>query len=450
MTPTTAPPGASPWSGRDFRLVWAGGLVNDTGDWLLRVALPVYVFTETSSGTLTAALFLIELAVSVVLGPIAGSLIDRWDLRRTLVATNLLQAVTLLPLLAVTPDRIWPAFLVAAVQSALTRINNPAKVALLPQLVGHDQLIAANAANAASESLSRLVGSPLGGIVVELFGLGGVVLADGISFVVVAGATWLVRTDTSQVSRTRAADAAGASDATRADGTGSTLDMIRRTPALRALVSATTITSVAQGMFVVLYLAFVVRSLGGGGGEIGLIRGVQAIGGVLGSVVIARIAARVSGPMLLAGGLIGMGVMSFITWNAPRLSTATALYIVLFVVVGVPAIAGSVGGLTIAQQSTPATHLGRLVGTLDATASAGMAVGSLAAGVLVDRVPLGALLNVQAAIHLSAGLVAAVALGRPIRAAQIRVARSARDRAERVAQLEAPSGTDDRAPVHDG
>ena len=150
---------------------------------------------------MTAALFLIELAVSVVFGPIAGSLIDRWDLRRTLVATNLLQAVALLPLLAVSPDRIWPAFLVAAIQSALTRINNPAKVALLPQLVGRDQLIAANAANAASESLSRLVGSPLGGIVVELFGLGGVVLADGISFVAVAGATWFVRTDTSRAAR---------------------------------------------------------------------------------------------------------------------------------------------------------------------------------------------------------------------------------------------------------
>ena len=87
-------------------------------------------------------------------------------------------------------------------------------------------------------------------------------------------------------------------------------------------------------MFVVLYLAFVVRSLGGGGGEIGLIRGVQAIGGVLGSVAIARLATRVSGPTLFAAGLLGMGVVSFVTWNSPRLSTATMLYIVLFVVVG--------------------------------------------------------------------------------------------------------------------
>ena len=265
MTATTAPPSPSPWSGRDFRLVWAGGLVNDTGDWLLRVALPVYVFTETSSGTLTAALFLIELAVSVVLGPIAGSLIDRWDLRRTLVVTNLLQAVTLLPLLAVTPDRIWPAFLVAAVQSVLTRINNPAKVALLPRLVGPDQLIAANAANAASESLSRLVGSPLGGVVVELFGLGGVVRRrrDQLRR---RRRRHLVRSHrhvAGQPQRRRA-DAAGGTrrDPPPTAPSASVFGMIRRTPALRTLVSASTITSVAQGMFVVLYLAFVVRSLG--------------------------------------------------------------------------------------------------------------------------------------------------------------------------------------------
>ncbi len=442
MTTPTDATKTSPWSGRDFRLVWAGGLVNDTGDWLLRVALPVYVFTETSSGTLTAALFLIELAVSVLLGPFAGSLIDRWDLRRTLVVTNLLQAVTLLPLLAVTPDRIWPAFLVAAIQSVLTRINNPAKVALLPRLVGRDQLIAANAANAASESVSRLVGSPLGGVVVELFGLGGVVVADGISFLAVAGATWLVRTDTSRVSRTKTLHTVPESETSHLDtGTvGDVFGLIRRTPTLRTLVTASTITSVAQGMFVVLYLAFVVRSLGGGGGEIGLIRGVQAVGGVLGSIAIARLAARVSGSLLFAGGLIGMGLVSFVTWNSPHLSTATPLYLVLFVVVGFPAVAVSVGALTVAQQSTPPSHLGRLVGTLDAAASAGMAAGSLAAGVLVDRIPLGTLLNAQASIHVTAGVFALIATRRW----------SARQRSQRVAQLEPATGAHDRPPVHRG
>jgi predicted MFS family arabinose efflux permease len=307
--------------------------------------------------------------------------------------------------------------------------------------VGHDQLIAANAANAASENISRLVGSPLGGVVVELFGLRGVVLADGISFIVVAGATWLVRTDTSRVSRSTRLDAVNSPDAGSTDsGAGGTFSMIRRTVRLRALVSALTISSVAQGMFVVLYLAFVVRSLGGGGSEIGLIRGVQAVGGVLGSIAIARVATRVSGPMLFAAGLLGMGVMSFVTWNSPRLTTETLLYLVLFVMFGFPAVAASVGGLTIAQQSTPPSHLGRLSGTLEAAGSAGMAVGSLAAGVLVDRVPLGALLNAQASIHWIAGVSAIIAMHRW----------SPRHGSQRITQLEAPSGANDRTAVHHG
>ena len=89
--------GPSPWRTRDFRLVWGGGFVNDMGDWLLLVALPVYVFIESGSGSATAILFVVELVAALVLGPIGGSLVDRWDLRRTLIATNLAQAVTLDP-----------------------------------------------------------------------------------------------------------------------------------------------------------------------------------------------------------------------------------------------------------------------------------------------------------------------------------------------------------------
>ena len=41
----------SVWSNRDFRLVLVGGFVNEVGDWLLAVALPVFVFTETRLGS---------------------------------------------------------------------------------------------------------------------------------------------------------------------------------------------------------------------------------------------------------------------------------------------------------------------------------------------------------------------------------------------------------------
>lgn len=391
--------GGSPWSNRDFRLVWGGGLVNDIGDWLLMVALPLYVFTETGSGTTTALLFLVELAPAVLLGTVAGSLVDRWDLRRTLVTTNLLQAAALTPLVAVTADRIWPAFVVAGTESVLARVNNPAKAALLPRLVAADQLGAANAANAISDNLARLVGSPLGGIVVELTGLRGVILADGASFLVVALATLLVRADAgARPVPTCESDAAVA-------GVRQGMRVIRRTPPLTTLVVTMTLSQLAQGMFLVLFIVFVVRRLGGTGADVGLLRGVQAIGGVLGGLVVARVARRAAPGRLVGWGFAGMGVLNLTMWNAPELTTAIPLYVVFFVAAGLPAVACSVGTLTAAQRTTPPGYLGRLIGTMDAGAAIGSAAGTLLAGVLVDRFDVTYLLDAQACLYLLCGAI---------------------------------------------
>jgi predicted MFS family arabinose efflux permease len=399
----------SPWGNREFRLVWGGGLVNDIGDWLLMVALPLYVFTETSSGLATALLFLVEMAPAALLGTIAGSFVDRWDLRRTLITTNLLQATALLPLLAVTPHRIWPAFVVAGIQSVLARVNNPATSALLPRLVPADQLVAANSAIAVGQNLARLVGSPLGGIIVEVSGLRGVVLADGASFLVVALAISRVRADAGRAARGSAAvTLAESSDGGVREG----LRVIRRTPPLPTLVATMVLSQFAQGMFLVLFLAFVVRKLEGSGAEVGLLRGVQAIGGVLGGLFVARVARDTQAGRLMAGGFAGMGVVSLAMWNTPVLTTAIAVYAAFFIVSGLPAVALSVGMTTAAQQSAPPRYLGQLVGTMQSGGAVGSALGTLAAGILVDRVDVTFLLDGQACIYLACGAIALLVVAR--------------------------------------
>ena len=154
--------GSGIWRNRDFRIAWSAVLVNDTGDWVLAVALPVFVFVETGSGGATAILFVLQFVAGAFLGPIGGSLVDRWNLRRVLTWTNLAQAVALLPLLAVTGDRIWPAYFVMGVQSTLAQLNNPANVSLLPRVVRSDQIAGANAALGAASSIARLGGAPSG------------------------------------------------------------------------------------------------------------------------------------------------------------------------------------------------------------------------------------------------------------------------------------------------
>jgi predicted MFS family arabinose efflux permease len=404
------------WRNRNFRLVWGGTFVNDVGDWLLMVALPVYVFTESGSGSATAALFVVELACAVVLGPLGGSIVDRLDLRRTLIITNVVQAAALLPLLAVTPDRLWPAYLVAALEASLARINNPASLALLPRIVAPEQLLTANAAGATSQSLARLVGAPLGGVAVELGGVRGVVLADALTFLAVAVAMAFVRPPPRASPSHATHEASTASDV---DGAGTTRPgvraawrVIRRTPPLPALLGLTTLSQLAQGMFLVLFVVFVVDELGGAGSAVGLIRGVMAIGGIAGGVLIARLSNRLDPAVLLALGLLGMGVVSLVTWNMPAVSTALWVYLVLFVAAGPAGAAMSVGILTIAQRATPADVLGRLIGLVEGANAAGTAIGAIGAGVLVDRVDLHLLLDAQASIYVVSALVAAITIVR--------------------------------------
>ena len=398
---------------RDFRLLWAGGLVNDTGDWLMMVALPLYVLVATGSGLATAALFLCQLVPAAVFGPLGGNLVDRWDLRRTLVATNLAQAAAVLPLLAVTPDRVWPAFVVGAVQAVLTRLNNPATASILVRVVDEGDLAAANSARAVSENVARLVGSPLGGIVIAVAGLPGVVLVDGISFLVVAAATALVRADAAPLPRMEA------DHEHDSGGVVAGLRVLRRYRPLRALLTVVTVSQVSQGMFVILFLAFVTRRVGGNEADVGLIRGAQAVGGILGGVLIAGSARRVPPGRLIALGFSGMALWGFISWNLPAVTTAIWVYVALMALVGPAAVSCSVGIVTAAQQYSPSAYLGLFVGTGEAVGALGQGLGAVAAGVLVDRVDLPVLLNTQSAIYVVAALIGLVAVrppGRPDRA----------------------------------
>lgn len=383
------------WRRRDVRIAWAAGFVNNTGDWMLLVALPVFVFVETRSGASTAFLFVAQLVAGAAFGPIGGSLVDRWDLKVSLIGTNIAQAITVLPLLAVTADRIWPAYIVMAAQSALNQINNPANVALVPRVVERDELIPANAALAAAESTARLVGAPLGGLLVAWGGLTPIVVLDAVSFAFVAAAIPFVRSDTSPYP-----------DDTNPRTVREGLRVVRSHHPLAPLLSIQSGAQIAQGAFVVLFVVFVVDTLGDNGSGLGIIRGTMAIGALFGSAIISRLARSIDPTTLFAAGLLGMGATALAFWNAPAVTTDIWVYMILFSLSGLPGAALSVGLFTTLQRTSPPQAIGRVTGIMTAGEAIGIAVGSIAAGIAVDHIRLDALLDAQAAVYLAAGVLA--------------------------------------------
>lgn len=118
---------------RNFSLLWFAGLISMIGDWMLRIALPVYIFELTNSTLATGLMFMVSTLPRLLFGSIAGVFVDRWDRRRTMIAANFLMALGLLPLLLVNSlDSLWIIYVVAFVQALISQFFGPAENALLP------------------------------------------------------------------------------------------------------------------------------------------------------------------------------------------------------------------------------------------------------------------------------------------------------------------------------
>jgi Na+/melibiose symporter-like transporter len=172
------------------------------------------------------------------------------------------------------------------------------------------------------------------------------------------------------------------------------------------------LAAVAQGIFTVLFVLFVTRELGGDGADVGLLRGVQAIGGLLGGLVVVGLARRLEPGRLLGVSLLVFAAVDLAIWNGPALTTGEWLYLGLFVAAGIPGIGFLTGLTALVQERTDEAYLGRVFATYYGSFNGLMAVGMLLAGLLGDPVGVVPVLNGQAGLYLLAGVVAVATLGR--------------------------------------
>jgi MFS family permease len=380
------------------------GLLSEVGDWMLLIALPVFVLQLTGSPLVTATVFILELVPTVVVGPLAGVLVDRWDRWRLITGVAAIQGGCLLPLLAVhDPSRLWLVYLVVVVESALGTVIEPARAAAAAALVPSDGLLAVNGLFGVLSSVARLVGGPLGGLVLGFWGLPGVVLTDAATFAAAALVLAIHRR------RVQPRSATAADSPRRAVGWlgdwGAGLVLIVRSRVLRRAMAVVACMGAAQGAFVVLFVLFVVRDLGGSEADVGVLRGVQAIGGLAGGALLGLFG-RMEARRLTAVSLAAFGLLSLATWNAPAVTTSLGWYVGLFIAVGVPGLASMTGLITLLQRAVGDADRGRVLSTFFALYAGVQAAGMLVAGLFGTGAGLTVALQVQAAMYLLAALLA--------------------------------------------
>ena len=179
---------------------------------------------------------------------------------------------------------------------------------------------------------------------------------------------------------------------------------IRGQRALVGFLVVEALASVAFAMFPVLFIKFVVVELHGGGAAIGIIRGCAAFGGFAASLLVIRVAKRTQPDKLMMWGYLSFAVVAALFINAPLVTRAIWLYLVLFALSGLPNATSQIGTSATAQLLCPPAVLGRLSGVASATGAIGAAIGTVGVGLLVDHIRIIPLFNVQAVVYLLCGI----------------------------------------------
>jgi predicted MFS family arabinose efflux permease len=167
-----------------FRRFWLGMLISRTGDAFTVVALSWLVLEIAGPAQLGLVLLCFGLP-RIVGGPLAGSLLDRYEPRRLLAIDNALRMslTATLPLLIVIDQmQIEYLYVIAVASALLSSVTEVAEGALVPRLVDDEHLEAANSLLSVNWEFAYIAGPSLAGLLVAHAGAGYALLLDAVSF----------------------------------------------------------------------------------------------------------------------------------------------------------------------------------------------------------------------------------------------------------------------------
>ena len=171
----------------DFRRLWSAGLVSYFGSMITYVALPFQIKELTNSYIAVGLMGAVELIPLIVFGLYGGVLADKVDRRKMILYTEIALALMTFSLFINSqldnPSLIW-IYVVAGTFAALDGLQRPSADAILPRLVGHDDLPAASALMSLRWQTGVIAGPALAGILLATAGTGTAYLVDVATFVI--------------------------------------------------------------------------------------------------------------------------------------------------------------------------------------------------------------------------------------------------------------------------
>ena len=372
-----------------FRRLWLGTMLSRTGSAMTTFAITLQVYDLTRSpaavGGIGVAMFIPLLLITLP----GGTLADRVDRRRLVLAVAVGQTAASAALFALATfggATLWALYALVAVASAFSAVSAPAQQTFIPRLVPKEQLGTAMALNRIVFQVVLIAGPALAGVVTGWTGLRGCYLADVASF---AGALWAVgrlpamppvRLPVSADGTASADGADGGDEGRTRSGLALTLEglaFIRRTPALCGAFLAD-VNATFFALPVSLFPAINAERFGGNPRTLGLFVTAIGAGGLVSAVF--------AGPLRHAKrhGLVMLACVAVWGGAFAVFAVARSLWLTLLTL----AIAGLADTFTvvvrgiIVQEVTPDEFRGRLNAADFLVGAGGSELGSLEAGLV--------------------------------------------------------------------
>ncbi|WP_420403477.1 MFS transporter [Nisaea sp.] len=181
---------------RDYSIYCIGSSLTVIGLWMQRIAIGWVTWQLTESPTWLGIISFAELFPVVLLSPFAGALADRLDrisIARVAQCLNMIQATILTVLTLSGTLTIWSLFALALWTGIVVSFWQPARMALIPNLVRREDLASAVAINSVIFNAARFVGPAIAGLVIVGYGAGYAFLANAISYLPFIAALFMIR-----------------------------------------------------------------------------------------------------------------------------------------------------------------------------------------------------------------------------------------------------------------
>jgi len=181
---------------RPYRLLFSGQVLSQFGDAVYEAGIVWLVYEMSGSAAALGLLALCQSVPFLLLGVFAGAYVDRWDRRKTMLASDLVRGLAALYLFLRWISgglTVWEICVLAVVLTAARAFFHPALRGILPQMLPREQLLLANSLNEAAKRITKVLGLTLGGVLVASENGGAMLFLNAATFFLSLGTLAMMR-----------------------------------------------------------------------------------------------------------------------------------------------------------------------------------------------------------------------------------------------------------------